>query len=144
MIRPNSITTIAHTAAALALIACAAATDATETPRVTLLLQQTDNSATVAPSVSVSGQDVIVRGTFSTPCLGYGVTASARQTSDALLITLTGRQGGEICLTAIGRFPYTGTVSGASSGTRTVVVRHVIADANWPVDTVINTRIVIP
>jgi len=144
MIRRTPMSAVAQGAAALALVACSSVTDASETPRVTLLIQRTSDSGIIAPSVSVSGQDVVVRGTFSTPCLGYGVSATARQTADALVVTLSGRQGGEICLTAIGRFPYIGTVSGASSGTRTVVVRHVIEDANWPVDTVINTRVVIP
>ena len=144
MVRRTLVIRLAQATAALALVACAAVTDPSESPRVTLLLQQTNDGGIVAPSVSVTGPDVVVRGTFSTPCLGYSVTASTRQTADALVVTLSGRQGGEICLTAIGRFPYIATVSGAASGTRTVVVRHLIEDANWPVDTVIRTLVVIP
>ena len=46
-------------------------------------------------------------------------------------------------MTAIGRFPYTVTVTGVPAGARRVIVQHVIEDANWPVETVLETQLTI-
>ena len=132
------------TAFSILLTGCAFITDPNEKLRVSLALQQTDDLGIVAPRADVRATDVVVRGTFSTPCLGYSVTADAKQNKGTVEVTLRGRQAGEVCLTAIGRFPYTATVAGVSPGSHRVVVQHVIADANWPVETVVDTTLRIP
>lgn len=143
-----SLTTIVRLArvpaAALWLAGCGLVTDPDGTPRVALTFQQTDDTGIVAPGARVTEGGVEVRGTFSTPCLGYAIQAGATRNGGAVEVTLRGRQQGEACLTAIGRFPYTATVSGVAPGSRRVIVRHVIADANWPVETVIDTTLLVP
>jgi hypothetical protein len=123
---------------------CSLFTDASDKPSVSLEIQQTDDLGIVAPSAAVADRGVVLRGTVSTPCLGYEVRADAKQRSTTLEVTLRARQSSEGCLTAIGRFPYTATVRGVKSGTKRVIVRQVIEDANWPVETVVDTTLRIP
>ena len=132
-------------AAAFALLTgCALITDPGDRPRVSLVLRQTDEVGFLGPSAEVQASDVVLRGLFSTPCLGYTVTAGAKQRRGTVEITLRGRQQGEGCLTAIGRLPYTATVSGVKSGTQRVIVQHLIENANWPATTVVDTILRIP
>ena len=126
------------------LSGCSLFTDATEQPTVSLAIQQTDDRGIVAPVADIADGAVVLRGTFSTPCLGYSITADANQRGGTLKVTLRGRQAGEGCLTAIGRFPYTATVRGVPVGSTRIIVRHVIEDANWPIETVVDTTLRVP
>ena len=126
------------------LAGCSVFTEADEQPRVSLAIQQTDDRGIVAPVADIADGAVVLRGTVSTPCLGYSVRADAIQGGGRLEVTLRGRQAGEGCLTAIGRFPYTATVRGVAVGSTRIIVRHVIEDANWPVETVVDTTLRVP
>lgn len=128
---------------ALTLAACALVTEPTDEARVKLLVQGVGSTGIVAPTAGVEDGAIVVRGTLSTPCLGYGVTADAKQTKAALVLTVRGRQQGEICLTAIGNFAYGATVYDAMPGARRVIVQHVIEDANWPATTVLDTTVTV-
>ena len=128
----------------ITLTGCSLFTDATGKPSISLSIQKTDDLGIVAPVAGVTDGEVVIRGTFSTPCLGYAVRADAKQKGGALEVALRGRQVGEICLTAIGRFRYTAIVSGVPAGSTRVTVRRVIEDANWPIETVVDTTLRVP
>lgn len=132
------------TVAALSLAACGLLTDASDAPVVSAVVQGTTDDGIVPPSATLSGRDIVLRGTLSTPCLGYGVRVEAKNIAGGVEVTMRGRQEGELCLTAIGRFVYQATIFDLPAGRQRVVVRHVIDDANWAVETPIDTTVTVP
>lgn len=128
----------------LAVAACSSATEPAAVPNLSVLVGATDGSDSGASPIVVNGNDVVFRGAMATPCLSYSIRSEARNSADGYLITLRGKQAGEMCALAIGRYSYIGTLWDLPSGNPRVIVRHMIDDANWPVDTVIDTRVVIP
>ncbi|MCC7053240.1 MAG: hypothetical protein IT355_08210 [Gemmatimonadaceae bacterium] len=145
MTSPPPLHRFARLLGTLSLAGCAIVTDSSDTPGVALEIVASMNSADSVPAgITVTTQQVAVRGTFSTPCVSYGVTAGARQTGQRLEITLSGRRNGELCALAIGYYTYTATVPSLPSGSTQVIVRHRIEDANWPVATVLDTTVVVP
>ena len=144
MPRPPFLRRTALATAVLALGACSSATEPPDVPNLSILLGPTADPYSGTPSATVSGNDVVFRGEMAAPCLQYDIVPDAKRTADGYVITLRGTQKPGGCSMAIGRNPYTGTLWDLPSGNPRVIVRHVITDANWPADTVIDTRVVIP
>ncbi len=143
---PRSFAVNRAVLASLALVigACSSATEPVKVPNLSVLLGPNDWSNQGRPAIVVTGKDVVFHGVMSTPCLGYDIRTDATRITDGYLITLRGKQAGDACLAAIGRYPYVGTLFDVPSGSARVIVRHLIEDANWPVDTLIDSRVVVP
>jgi hypothetical protein len=129
--------------ASLALGACSSATEPAAAPNLSLLLGAIEVTTAETPSVNVAENDVVFRGAIETPCPSYQILADAQRSAEGYVITLRGNRASGACPDAVANVPYIGTLWDLPSGTARVIVRHVIEDANWPADTVIDTRVVV-
>jgi hypothetical protein len=107
-----------------------AAPAAAQAPSSTLTFASTQSNSEQSPqtaSGSVGGIDFTGSLTTPTPC--YNVTATHRERSSSVTVTVSAARTGDFCIQVITYNNYVGRVSGLAPGTYTFTVVHEIGSS---------------
>jgi hypothetical protein len=101
--------------------------------------------ATSPPTVRVRPGGLEVLGIITTPSPCLDIAAAVERHDRTLSLTITASSDRlELCIGVLGHFAYAADVPDLAAGEYRVIVRHVIPNTGWPVETVLDTEVEVP
>jgi hypothetical protein len=91
--------------------------------------------------VDTPAEAVVVRGYLLTPCQSYNASASAEVVEKTLVLRVIGKATGDCPQDVVSSVGYQATLRTAPSAYTHLRVVHEWRDANWPIETVVDTTL---
>lgn len=143
-----TLSTRVRISATISLLAALAAAGCEE-PELPFILSfervgGSDYSMSPQVMVNLQTRQVMVQGSFRTPCEPYVATAALDKRSDTLRLLITARAPLEGCRAIIGTYGFRATLGHLPAATYTVRSIHAYADAGWATDSLEYPPVVLP
>ena len=103
------------------------------------------DGATDPPTVRVREGGLELLGIITTPHPCLDVAAELERVDRTLTLDVSASSDRlELCIGVLGRFAYAADVPDLEAGRYRVIVRHVIPNSGWPVETVVDREVDVP